>query len=339
MHTLRDTHHTQTVSTNMTKMLRKFISYFTISGLVYYLFLIAETISLYFDEFGFDLTYGIIFSFSQIPVIINFGVFIGLILVTAELLKEKIPVSKFLKFGLFVSLIFGGLIFYLSNNVVPKLRMTSFLDRYENARKEPFTSQERIEKATEYKKTKVDMMSIGLIDQYSDSLATENKSQKKIISDLFKKIPDSIIQREFSKKDLEEFSISKNNLTTEFKRRDLSVLKNEIRKNQVLTTQLKKSNWSKNERYLNSLLTFFLVFFGVILGANFKNQLIFSLVCIGLVIYSQILSLLTSVADYFTRDRNLIALIFKLIIILVIFLYLFFKMQKYKNTGANKDLS
>ena len=139
----------------MTKILRKFIPYFTISSLVYYLFLVVETISLYFDEFGFDLTNGIRFSFSQIPAVINFGVFIGLILVTAELLKEKNSVSQFFKFGIIVSFIFGGLIFFLSNTMVPKLRMTSFLDRYENARKEPFTSQERTEKATEYKKTNV----------------------------------------------------------------------------------------------------------------------------------------------------------------------------------------
>ena len=319
----------------MTKILRKFISYFIISSFVYYLFLVVETISLYFNEFGFDLTNGILFSFSQIPAVINFGVFIALILVTAELTKEKKSVSDFFKFGLIISLIFGGLIFFLSNNVVPKLRMKSFLDRYENARKEPFTSQERFEKATEYKKTNVDMMSIGLIDRYSDSLATENKSQKKIISDLFKKIPDSIIQSDFSKTELNEYGISKNQLTTEFNRRDLFQLKSEIRKNTLFTKQLRKSNWSKSTRYINSFLTLILVCFAIVIGTNFKNQLIFSLVCIGIVIYSQTLTLLTTSSDYFINGDNILGLIFKITIILIVFLYLVYRMNTKKNTGAN----
>lgn len=319
----------------MTKIPRKFISYFTISSLVYYLFLVFETISLYFDEFGFDFKNGILFSFSQIPAVINFGVFIGLILVTAELLKEKIPVSKLFKFGIIISLIFGGLIFVLSNNVVPKLRMTSFLDRYENARKEPFTSQERIEKAIEYKKTNVDMMSIGLINQYSDSLKTENKSQKETISDLFEKIPDSKIQSDFSKNELNEYGISKNELTTEFNRRDLFQLKNEIRKNTLLLKQLRKSNWTKSVRFANSFLTLFLVCFAIVIGANFKNQLIFSLVCIGIVIYSQTLTLLKTSSDYFINEDNLLGLIFKIAIILIVFLYLVHRMNTKKNTGSN----
>lgn len=319
----------------MTKIPRKFILYFTISSLVYYLFLVFETISLYFDEFGFDFKNGILFSFSQIPAVINFGVFISLILVSAELLKEKIPISKLFKFGIIISLIFGGLIFVLSNNVVPKLRMTSFLDRYENARKEPFTSQERIEKATEHKKTNVDMMSIELINQYSDSLKTENKSQKETISDLFEKIPDSKIQSDFSKNELNEYGISKNELTTEFNRRDLFQLKNEIRKNTLLLKQLRKSNWTKSVRFANSFLTLFLVCFAIVIGANFKNQLIFSLVCIGIVIYSQTLTLLKTSSDYFINEDNLLGLIFKIAIILIVFLYLVHRMNTKKNTGSN----
>ncbi|WP_194766121.1 hypothetical protein [Tamlana sp. I1] len=319
----------------MIKILRKFISYFIISSLVFYLFLVVEAISLYFNEFGFDLTNGILISFSQIPAVINFGVFIALILVTAELIKEKIPVSNFFKVGLILSLIFGGLIFFLCNNVVPKSRMTSFLDRYENARKEPFTSQVRMEKAKQFKKTNVDMMNIGLINQYSDSLAIENKSQRKIIFDLFKKIPDSIIQEDFTKTELNEYGISKNELTTEFNRRDLFELKNEIRKNELLTKQLKKSNWTKNTRYINSFLTLFLVCFAIIIGVNFKNQLIFSLVCIGIVIYSQTLTLITTSSDYFINGDNLLELIFKVTIILIVFLYLVYRMKMIKNTGAN----
>src|SRR5690606_20574795 len=123
------------------------------------------------------------------------------ILTTADLLKEKVPVSKMFKFGLITSLIFGGLIFLLSDNVVPELQMTSFLNRYENARKEAFSSQERADKVKEFKKANPDMMSIGLINKYSDSLESENISQKKTIADLFQKIPDSIIESDFSKKE------------------------------------------------------------------------------------------------------------------------------------------
>lgn len=319
----------------MKNILRKFISYFIISSLVYFLFLIIETISLYFNEFGFDLTNAIIVCFSQVATIINFGILIALILTTAVLLKEKVPVSKILIFGLVISLIFGGIIFSLSDNVIPEIRMTSFLNRFENARKEPFSSQERADKVKEFKKTNAEMMSIRLINQYSDSLENENISQRKIIADLFKKIPDSIIQNDFSKNDLEKYGIAKNNLATEFNRRDLFTLQMEIRKNQILTEQLKKSNWKKNERYLNSLLTLFFVCFGVVIGVNFKNQIIFSLVCIGIVIYSQTLSLLTAMTDYFTSEKNLIGLIFKLTIILVVFLCLVYRMRMNKNTGAN----
>lgn len=274
-------------------------------------------------------------SFSQIATVINFGIFIAFILTTADLLKEKVPVSKMFKFGLIISLIFGGLIFLLSDNVVPELQMTAFLNRYENARKEAFSSQERADKASAFKKTKPDFMSIALINQYSDSLENENISQKKIIADLFQKIPDSIIQSDFSKEELNEYGISKNNLTTEFNRSDLYKLQTEIRTNDLLTKQLNKSEWTKNERYINSLLTIFLVCFGVIIGVYFKNQIIFSLVCIGIVIYSYNLTLLVAMKDYFIDEKNLIGLIFKLTIILTVFLYLIYRMQTNKKTGAN----
>lgn len=303
--------------------------------MVYYLFLIVETISLYFNEFGFDLTNGIMVSFSQVAAVINFGIFIAFILTTADLLKEKVPVYMIFKFGLIISLTFGGLIFLLSDNVVPDLRMTSFLNRYENARNKAFSSQERVDKAKEFKKTNPDMMSIRLINKYSDSLESENISQKKIITDLFQKIPDSIIKSDFSKKELAEYNISQNKLTTEFNRRDLFKLETEIRKNEVITKQLKKTNWKKSERYINSLLTLFLVCFGIVIGANFKNQLIFSLACIGIVIYSQTLTSLTTMSDYFVNGENLIGLIFKITIILIVFLYLVYRIRTNKNTGAN----
>jgi len=297
--------------------------------------LIVETISLYFNEFGFDLTNGIMVSFSQVAAVINFGIFIAFILTTADLLKEKVPVYMIFKFGLIISLTFGGLIFLLSDNVVPDLRMTSFLNRYENARNKAFSSQERVDKAKEFKKTNPDMMSIRLINKYSDSLESENISQKKIITDLFQKIPDSIIKSDFSKKELAEYNISQNKLTTEFNRRDLFKLETEIRKNEVITKQLKKTNWKKSERYINSLLTLFLVCFGIVIGANFKNQLIFSLACIGIVIYSQTLTSLTTMSDYFVNGENLIGLIFKITIILIVFLYLVYRIRTNKNTGAN----
>src|SRR5690606_35899976 len=111
--------------------------------------------------------------------------------------------------------------------------------------KEAFSSQERADKVKEFKKANPDMMSIGLINKYSDSLESENISQKKTIADLFQKIPDSIIESDFSKKELVEYDISKNNFTSDFNRGDLFKLKNEIRINEFLTKQLKKSNWKK----------------------------------------------------------------------------------------------
>jgi hypothetical protein len=320
----------------MKKTLRKFIIYFLISSLVYYSFLIVETISLYFNEFGFDLTNGLLTSFSQIAFVINFGVFLAFILTTASLLKDKVPISKIFKFGLVISLIFGGLNLFLSNNVLPKLRLTSFLNRYENVRNEPFSSQERADKAKEFKKSSADMMSNRLIKEYSDSLKNENISQRKLISDLFQKMPDSIIESDFSKKELAEYEISKNNFTSDFNRRDLFNLKNEIRKSELLTKKLKKSNWKKNERYINGFLVLIFVFFGIVIGANFKKQLIFSLVCIGILIYSQVLTLQIALSNYLVNDENIIGLIFKIIIILMVFLYLVFRMQTDKNTGANK---
>ena len=124
-------------------------------------------------------------------------------------------------------------------------------------------------------------------------------------------------------------------MTTEFNRSDLYKLQTEIRTNELLTKQLNKSKWTKNERYINSLLALFLVCFGVVIGANFKNQIIFSLVCIGIVIYSYNLTLLVAMKDYFIDEKDLIGLIFKLTIILIVFLYLIQRMQTNKKTGAN----
>ncbi|WP_327018842.1 hypothetical protein [Croceibacter atlanticus] len=249
--------------------------------------------------------------------------------------KEKIPVSKIFTFGLVISLFFGGLNFFLSNSVVPELRLISFLNRYENARNEPFSAQERADKAKEFKKSSADMMSNVLIKKYSDSLKNENKSQRNSISDLFQKIPDSIMESEFSEKELAEYGISKNKFTSDFNRRDLFSLKSEIRINELSVKKLKKIDWKKNERYINSFLVIFLVCFGIIIGANFRKQLIFSLACIGILTYSQILTLQIALADYLVNDDNVIGLIFKFAIIMIVFLYLVFKMQTDKNTGAN----
>ena len=314
----------------MSKILQKFISYFIISSLIYYLFLVIENISLYFNEFGFDLMNGIMVSFVHVAAVINFGIFIAFIITTGNLLKEKVPISKIIKFGLIISLTFGGIIFLLSNNVVPELRMTSLLNRYENARKEAFNSQERADQARKFRKTNADMMNIGLINKYSDSLENVIISQKKIIADLFQKIPDSIIESDFSKKELDEYNISQNKLTTKFKRRDLFKLKSEIRKNEVLAKELKKVSWRKSERYINSVLTIFLVYFGVVIGANFKNQLIFSLVCIGIVFYMLTFTLLTTMSDYFINGEDLIGLIIKVTIILIVFFYLVNRIQTNK---------
>ena len=320
----------------MTKrILLKFITYFTISSLVFYLFFVVEALSLYFNEYGFNLTNSIITSLSSIESVINFGLFISIILTTSDLLREKFPIAKIFKLGIVISVVFGGIIFILSNNIVPELRINSYLNRYENARKKAFSSTEKEEKTNELRISKVSMMSIGLINKYSDSLANTNSSQEKIISNLVQKIPDSIIHNNLSKKELAKYSISKNKTTSDFNRRDLSKLKMEIRKNERLEKQLRTSNWEINKRYLNIFLTIFLACFGVTIGQNFKNQRIFSLVCIGIVIYSQTLTLLATMTDYFVDEKNLIGLIFKQVIILIVFLYLIYRMSINKNTGAN----
>ncbi|MFI1770265.1 hypothetical protein [Thalassobellus citreus] len=320
----------------MSKTLQKFISYFTISSLVYYFFLIVETTSLYYNEFGLDLGNTFMVSFSSIESVINFGVFISIILTSSDLLKENFPISKIIKSGIAISLLIGGIIFFLLNNVVPEIKMESYLNRYENARKEAFSSEERVKKINDLRSRDANIMSIGLIKKFTDSLKNQNTSQKKIISELFQKIPDSIINNDFSNKELNKYGVSKNKLTSDFNRRDLIKLKTEIRKNEVLEKQLRTSNWKKSERYLNMFLTIFLTCFGLVIGVNFKNQKIFSLVCVGIVIYSQTLTLLSTMSDYFINEKNLIGLIFKLILILVVFLYLIYRMQTYKNTGANK---
>lgn len=319
----------------MSKILQKFISYFSISSLVYYFFLVIETISLYYNEFGLDLRNAIMVSFSSIESVINFGIFISIILTSSALLKENFLISKILKSGIAISLLIGGIIFFLINNVVPEMRIKSYLNRYGNVKKEAFSSEERIEEISDLRSRDANMMSIQLINKFTDSLKNQNISQKKIISDLFQKIPDSIINNDFSNKEFNKYGVSKNKLASDYNRRDLIKLKTEIRKNEFLEKQLRTSNWKKSERYLNVFLTIFLACFGLVVGANFKNQKIFSLVCIGIVIYSQTLTLLATMSDYFVNEKNLIGLIFKLIIILIVFLYLIYRMPINKNNDAN----
>lgn len=226
----------------MSKILQKFISYFSISSLVYYFFLVIETISLYYNEFGLDLRNAIMVSFSSIESVINFGIFISIILTSSALLKENFLISKILKSGIAISLLIGGIIFFLINNVVPEMRIKSYLNRYGNVKKEAFSSEERIEEISDLRSRDANMMSIQLINKFTDSLKNQNISQKKIISDLFQKIPDSIINNDFSNKEFNKYGVSKNKLASDYNRRDLIKLKTEIRKNEFLEKQLRTSN-------------------------------------------------------------------------------------------------
>lgn len=307
--------------------------------MVYFLFFLVETIGLSFNESGFDLLNSIIYSVSQLSSGINFGVFIAFILLTANLLKEKTPITVIFKFGLIVSLIFGGFIFVLSNTIVPEVRSTSYLNRYENIRKTVFTPQERADKLKELKKTHCDMMSIQYLNEYTDSLSNKNVSQKKIITELFQKTPDSIIQSNFSKKELEEYGITETNLTTKFNRSNVLQLKEEIMKNRLLTKQIRKAEWTILNRYLNSFLCFFFVCFALVIGINFKNQLLFPLVCIGIVIYTQTLTLTVNLSDYFVKGENIIGLIFKIVLVFIVFLYLVYQIKNNKKTSTNKHSS
>mgnify|MGYP000551347630 CR=1 FL=1 len=297
--------------------------------------MVVQNITIYYNRFGFDLIKGIITSSVQIASVINFGIFIAFIITTANLLKEKVSVSNLFRFGLVISLVFGVLVFLLSNTLVPKLRMTSFLNVYENARSEKLSTEERIYKTKVFKEMNVNMMSIKLINKYSDSLENENTSQRKIIKNLFQKIPDSIIKNVFSKKKLTEYNVLKNNLISDFNQIDLYKLNNEIRKNEYLTKKLKKSYWKKSERYIYGFYSIFFVCFGIVIGTNFKNKSLFLKVIFGIIIYSLNLSLLTSMSDYFVKGISLIELIIKITIILIVFLYLVYKMLINKNTGAN----
>lgn len=181
-------------------------------------------------------------SFSSIESVINFGIFISIILTSSALLKENFLISKILKSGIAISLLIGGIIFFLINNVVPEMRIKSYLNRYGNVKKEAFSSEERIEEISDLRSRDANMMSIQLINKFTDSLKNQNISQKKIISDLFQKIPDSIINNDFSNKEFNKYGVSKNKLASDYNRRDLIKLKTEIRKNEFLEKQLRTSN-------------------------------------------------------------------------------------------------
>ena len=319
----------------MNKIFRKFIPLFIISFSVYYLSLIIETISLYYDEYGFDIKNGIIVSINQAPSLINFSVFLSIILVTASLSKQRYLLSKIFKFGLLTSLILGGVTFILSNNFLPKLEIYSLVNRYEKVQNEVFSSKERLETENLFKKNNLIVMDIDQINHYSDSLEKNKKYQKEIITNLSKKIPDSIITKNFSEKEILDYGFALNNSINNYNQRDLFKLQSEIVKIEVVEKNLRRSFWKKSELYLNSFLAVFLTIFGIVIGANFKNEKMFSLICIGILIYSLILELLIIMKNYFVNEENLIGMLFRFLITLVIFLYLIIRLSKSKNTGAN----
>jgi len=299
----------------------KFITYFTISSFAYFLFLVVEVLRLYYEEFGFDVFNTVTVSFISIDAVINFGIFISFILTTSHLLKNQYSLGKIFTTGIIISVVFGGFIFFLSNNIVPDTRVKSFLNRYENAKRELLSSIEKEEK-TKYMKTRlVRTMPIDLIEKLSDSLSKKNKEQMKIVSDLALKIPDSILQYDLYLNDIQKYGMVKKKKTPLFNERDLQILKYEISRNETIEKQNRKAKWEVNKRYVNAVLSLFLMCFGIVLGGNFKKQKFFLLVCVGVVVYSQVLRMLTLMTDYFVNRKNFLSMVVGIAIILIVFVF------------------
>jgi lipopolysaccharide export LptBFGC system permease protein LptF len=305
----------------MKQILLKFITYFSLGSFIYFLFLVIEVLSLYFEEFGFNLSNAIVVSFSSIGSVINFGFFISFILTTSHLVKYKFSLGKIFATGVIISAVFGGFIFFLSNNIVPDTRVKSFLNRYENAKRELLSSKEKKEKTKDMKARHVSMMPIDLIENFSDSLTKRNTEQMKIVSDLALKIPDSILQYNLYSNVMEKYGMVEKEKTPVFNKRDLQVLKYEIRINETLEKQNRKAKWEINKRYVEVALSLFLMCLSIVLGWSFKKQKFFLLVCVGVVVYSQILRMLTLMTDYFVNGKNFLSMIVGIAVILLVFVF------------------
>lgn len=315
----------------------KFIAYFSLGSLIYFLFLVVEVLCLYFEEFGFDVSNAIMVSFSSIGAVINFGLFISFILTTSRLVKDDFSLGKIFTTGVIISVVFGGFVFFLSNNVVPDTRVKSFLNRYENAKRELLSSTEKEENTKYMKARHVSLMPIVLIEKFSDSLTERNTEQMKIVSDLALKIPDSILMYDLYSNDMEKYGMVKKDVNPVFNKRDLQILKYEMRINETIEKQNRKAKWEVNKRYVDAVLSLFLMCFGIVLGWNFKKQKFFLLVCVGVVVYSQILRMLALMTDYFANGRNFLSMVVGVAIILIVFIFFSARLmvKKGKETRVN----
>lgn len=317
----------------MKEILKKFALYFTLSCFVYFFFLVVEVLSLYFNEFGLDFSNAIVISFSSIDAIINFGLFIAFTLTASKLLSNNaLLLGKIFKIGIVISILLGGVIFFLSNNIVPDIRVKSFLNRYENAKRELLSSAEKEEKSKDMKSRHVSMMPIVLIEKFSDSLTERNAEQIKIVADLALKIPDSILLYDLYLNDIQKYGMVEKKKTPVFNKRDLSHLKFEMQVNEMIEKQNRKAKWEIDKRYVNAALSLFLMCFGIVLGWNFKKQKFFLLVCVSVLVYSQVLRMLALMTDYFVTGRNFLSMVVGVAIILSVFLFfslrLIFKRNK-----------
>ncbi len=314
--------------------LKTLIFYIITSSIIYFLFLVIETISLYFGEIGLEPKYSILTAFKAIDNVLYFSLIISLILISAKLTKEKASIKIITFIGITLALIYGIIVFTISNNVIPEVHLKTYLQRYENARLEQFTEKERTEKIKDLKSSKPNLMSIKTINIYNDSLIELNKSQEKKIFELTKKIPDSVYDNKINKKALNNFKTSLLKKQDFDKLRSLNNLESVIRQNEFLNNKIKSANWEIYKRYLSFLIPLVLMWLGITIGYVFKSQNIISLICIGIVAFEQFTSLNISIKTFFIEQNNLISLLLKSTIIITILTYLTFKAIN-KNTGGN----
>ena len=199
------------------------------------------------------------------------------------------------------------------------------------------SSTEKEEKTKDMKTRHVRTMPIDLIEKFSDSLSKKNKEQMKIVSDLALKIPDSILMYDLYSNDMEKYGMVKKEERPVFNERDLQLLKYEMHINETIEKQNRKAKWEVNKRYVNAVLSLFLMCFGIVLGWNFKKQKLFLLVCVGVVVYSQILRMLALMTDYFANGRNFLSMVVGVAIILIVFIFFSVRLmvKKGKATRGN----
>ncbi len=306
---------------------------------MYFIFLQIEAISLYMNEGGFSFAFkhSFLVSLTYGDTILLFGVFVSMILFAAHWLNKKLVLKKLLKLSLILSLVFGSTIFVLANTIAPEFRTSSYINRYESVINEKFSSTKRKEKINDLRTNKINMMSIESIHKFSDSIRQNLESQDSIISKLALKLPDSILEKNLSEEQLLKYGLPHHFNEFEYHRSDIHKLNSAIRKLEISEKKLRQSDWEINKRFIVAFLALFLIYFGIIIGSYFKNQHVISLICIAIVLYSLIVSCVSTMADYFIDQKNLFGLVFKLILIFGVLLYLVYGMVFYRNKDTDRN--